>query len=345
MKAGDNGEYFYEYVMNNHKDVDLTFLISKKSPDFERLKNKGFNVVDTNTAKLLNILTKATYIFASKFQSPVNKYISIFRYKSVFLNHGVSNEMNNTGFYFGNTINKKFKYTCCVSKYEKSVLENKFKMDKSQLIVTGFARWDNLIRKNKCKEISDKKNILITFHWRNGELNESENKFSKSDYINNINILLNSSKIKELSEKCNITFMYHAMFKKYRDYFKVPEYIKFGDDSEFQDLLVNADAIVTDFSSNAYEMAVIGKPAFYYIPDLKYVKRNMTQYDIESFDKYSIGKYCKYMCELFDNLVLFVDGKYKIDKKSEDNIKKVFDFIDDNNCKRIFNFIKSLNKE
>jgi CDP-glycerol glycerophosphotransferase (TagB/SpsB family) len=132
------------------------------------------------------------------------------------------------------------------------------------------------------------------------------------------------------------------MFYKYKDLFKVPKYIEYGTNLQFQDLLVEADAIVTDFSSNAYEMAVIGKPCFYYIPDVKYVQENMKQYKIENFEKYSIGKLCNTQKELLDTLDLFADGKYEMSELNRRNINSTFDFIDDRNCERIYEFVKSI---
>ena len=342
LKAGDNGEYFYEYMMKNHPDVHLTFVISKNVDDYKRLKEKGFNVMNSYDLSLLNTMRKADFIFFSKFQNPASKIAKHFKNKCVFLNHGVSNKINNVGFYFGKTINDNFKYVCCTSKQEKDVLMNDFNMKSPETIITGFARWDSLIRKNNARKKNDKPHILITFHWRHGDLNNFTSKFTKSEYLTNINKLLNSDELHELSKKCHITFMHHAMFYKYKDLFKVPKYIEYGTNLQFQDLLVEADAIVTDFSSNAYEMAVIGKPCFYYIPDVKYVQENMKQYNIENFEKYSIGKLCNTQKELLDTLDLFADGKYEMSELNRRNINSTFDFIDDRNCERIYEFVKSI---
>ena len=344
LKGGDNGEYFYEYVMNKHPEVDLKFVISEKSRDYRRLKAKGFNVVDIKSNQLSDFMRDADFIFYSKFQKPVNKFAKIYKDKCVFLNHGVENKLNNAGFYLEKNINDNFKYVCCASQNAKDISVNDFNMKKPEALITGLARWDSLIRKNNKHKKNAKPHILITFHWRSGELTNYKDKFIKSDYLKNINEFLKSEELKKLSEKCQITFMYHAMFSKYKDLFDVPEYIKYGTKLDFQDLLVDADAIVTDFSSNAYEMAVIGKPCFYYIPDIDYVKENMEQYDIDNFNEYSIGKYCKTQKELIETLKQFIDGKYEMSELNKKNIEKAFSFIDQGNCERIFNFVKSIKK-
>lgn len=340
MKAGDNGEYFYEYVMNNHKDVLLYFIISNKSTDFNRLKEKGFNVVDTNDKIIPTIFRKATYILSSKYQYPVNSLFGRFyKDKCVFLNHGISNTINSVNNYFTKIINGNFKYVCSSSENDKNIMLNFYKMTKCKPIVTGLCRWDNLIYKNSKHIKNEVPHILITFHWRDGELNKNEGAFAKSDYLKNINDLLNSKEIKHLSSKCIITFMYHAMFAKYKKFFKVPSYIKFGNNMQFQDLLVDSDMIITDFSSNAFEMSVIGKPTLYYIPDIDYVNKNMKQYNMDNLKKFCIGKYCNNFDELFFNMSKFISGDFNLSEKNKELIRKFIGNVDNNNCNRLYNFL------
>ena len=124
LKAGDNGEYFYEYMMENHPDVHLTFVISKNVDDYKRLKEKGFNVMNSYDLSLLNTMRRADFIFFSKFQHPASKIAKRFKDKCVFLNHGVENKINDVGFYFGKSINDNFKYVCCASQNAKDIIVN-----------------------------------------------------------------------------------------------------------------------------------------------------------------------------------------------------------------------------
>lgn len=335
MKAGDNGEYFYEYVMNKHND-ELYFIISNKSNDYKRLQDKGFNVVDVDDERIDGILAKADYILYSKEQYPLNqpkcrKYVS----KRVFLQHGVTTKMSLSPQSWDKH-NRFSKFICSASEGEKSLLKKSLGVKKSTPVVTGFARWDSLRRKNDEREIHSKPHILITFHWRTGEMNHELNSFLKSEYLKNINALLNSNEIKELSNNCEIIFMHHAQFSKYSKYFKVPSYIKYGTNLQFQDMLVDADLLITDISSNAYEMAVIGKPTFYYIPDMEYVKKNMTNYKIDNLKKNSIGKYCDDFNELIFSMNQLVNGEFELSEENKKNIINTLGEIDSNNCNRIY---------
>ena len=50
--------------------------------------------------------------------------------------------------------------------------------------------------------------------------------------------------------------------------------------------MVESDVLVSDFSSNTFEFAYMDKPTIYYVPDKKYVKTNMRQYDITAAKHY-----------------------------------------------------------
>lgn len=42
IRADDNAEHFYRYISQKHPDINIYFLLSKKSVDWERLKKSWF---------------------------------------------------------------------------------------------------------------------------------------------------------------------------------------------------------------------------------------------------------------------------------------------------------------
>jgi len=71
---------------------------------------------------------------------------------------------------------------------------------------------------------------------------------------------------------------------KYRKFFNVPNYIEVPLKTPFQDLLVESDVLVTDFSSNSFEMAYMNKPSIIYVPGSNEVKHNHKHYHIEKLN-------------------------------------------------------------
>ena len=164
------------------------------------------------------------------------------------------------------------KYICCATREETRIV-GKYSGGRLVPIQTGFPRHDSLLEKLK-ERVSKTKRIFITFHWRTGEYDFSRKSFSESQYLKDVNQLLNSEEIKRLSEsgEAEVMFFPHARFVKYLSLFKVPSHVKIPESMQFQDMLVDSDVLVTDFSSNSFEMAYMGKPTIVYVPGLKYVR-------------------------------------------------------------------------
>lgn len=110
-----------------------------------------------------------------------------------------------------------------------------------------------------------------------------------------------------------ILFIPHAKFLKYRNSFKIPSYIHIPNNVPFHELLVETDLLVTDFSSNSFEMAYMDKPTVNYIPDLKVVLEGTTQYSIEAMAKYPHMHLCRTQAQAFSQIDALLNGKQKFD--------------------------------
>ena len=71
------------------------------------------------------------------------------------------------------------------------------------------------------------KRIFINFHWRMGECDRSKTEFLRSSYLKDINQMLNSEEIHQLTnDGVEVIFFPHARFMKYINLFKIPSYVK-----------------------------------------------------------------------------------------------------------------------
>lgn len=60
-KAGDNGEYMYQYCRKHQKDVEIYYIVRKESPDYERLvreDRKHILVYGTMRCQLICLLAE-----------------------------------------------------------------------------------------------------------------------------------------------------------------------------------------------------------------------------------------------------------------------------------------------
>lgn len=70
--AGDNGEYFFRKARDIDSSIDMVFLLSEESSDWDRLKNDGFNLCAIQNAKqVLSLMNGADYVLFARHISEV----------------------------------------------------------------------------------------------------------------------------------------------------------------------------------------------------------------------------------------------------------------------------------
>lgn len=122
-KAGDNGEYLYRKIREQYPFIQMTFLLSERSRDWDRLKKDGFNLYPFQGRDVETLMDRAVFILFSK-DIPGNRTFARYRYKTVFLDHGVFSSIYDCSFYVKGSIVRLAKYVCCSSEYEPRFLKN-----------------------------------------------------------------------------------------------------------------------------------------------------------------------------------------------------------------------------
>ena len=114
--AGDNGEEFYRYIRDNHPNIKLTFFLSRKCTDWDRLKTDGFNLYPFEGPDVPRIMDNATYILWSKDMTYFKSMVTN-RNKSIFVSHGRTSRIYDCSNYL-KTVSKAAKYVVCTSDEE-----------------------------------------------------------------------------------------------------------------------------------------------------------------------------------------------------------------------------------
>jgi hypothetical protein len=204
-QAGDNGEYFFRYLISEkHKEIDSYFIIEKNCTDYNRLKVYG-NVVDLNSPEYLNYFFQADKIISSVVESWVNnplgedgKYLcDYYNFKLIYLTNGIIKD--DLSKYLNKIITNFHLIITSSYKEYKSLINIKYGYTKNNIALTGLPRFDYI--KNKQKKIEKQKIIAIFPTWRmyikgvkNLLTHESikSDKFMNTTYYNFYNDLINS---------------------------------------------------------------------------------------------------------------------------------------------------------
>lgn len=331
-KAGDNGEYLYRYLRNNIPNIELGYILNKESSDWNRLLKDNFNLISaTDTVRIKKELSSATYFCFSYFPREVGiSSLDCQAYK-VFLNHGCFYRILPYLKKHGND----FDLMLAGNKLEYNTLINEYKFDKSKIALTGLPRQDSLIRQNN-SYIGDTNNILIQFWWRPW-LKVSPEVFAQSEFYNNVSKLLSDPRLKDISEKYNIKFLFklHCEMEPFIEYFKKFDSIELvPNEAPFEPLFVKSKMIVTDLTSNVYEMGMIGKPCLYFRPDWPDMKKKLLASGNSILDVAisGIGPAADTVDEFFTNLEAMLSNNYSIDQKYLSIRNDQLVFMNDPNC-------------
>lgn len=194
--AGDNAEMFYRAARQKYPWLNMTFLISQNCKDWNRLEMDGFRLfpIDGKDEDIAEFMKNASYILWSK-DTSLFKHLWKNKAKSIFLSHGRTYNVYDCSQYYMNRLAKCTSYVSCTSDEEAEVVL-RYSDGKVNPLVTGFPRHDFILSKsqkrNERMTPEDKKQALITFHYRPWELYHDDKSFLESDYLREVNAFLNS---------------------------------------------------------------------------------------------------------------------------------------------------------
>ncbi|ECO7151915.1 glycosyltransferase [Campylobacter coli] len=335
-RADDNAEHLYRYVMRNHPKQKIAFILSKKSIDYLRLKKEGFKLVVPKSFYFKYLIYKADKIISSH----VDRYIfnalggdTLKTKDFIFLQHGVIKDD------LSRWLNQRkidIFITSTKAEYDSIAGDfNHYKFSTKEVVLTGLARWDALVKNN----ILNTKQILIMPTWReylSGKVQKygaraRNPEFVKSLYFQKWQEFLCSKELEKLAVQCgySIVFIPHPQVRMYLEDFNLPSYIITSYKESMQELFCKSSLMITDYSSVAFEMAVLKKPVLYYQFDKDefFAKHSYTQGYFD-YERDGFGE----VCFNYNQLLYYLKDILSYnDKRSNSCI-----LINQNICKDIF---------
>lgn len=349
--ARDNGYWLFKYICENQKNVDVTYAITKKSPDRNKVLKYG-NVVTFATLKHWIYYISAKYnIFSAKLGKPSPavcfplEQIGILKNKKIFLQHGIIKDDMKSLYY--DVCKFSLFSTSAFREYE--FVENTFGYKGKNIVkLLGLTRFDNLYSKiGYC----NKKQILIMPTWRdwlgNASLHLSFEKFKKSEYFVQYQSLLNDSIFQTflIENNLRLIFFPHKGMQKFRECFSsnckniiIADWNKY----DIQQLLIDSAICVTDYSSIAMDFAYMLKPLIYFQFDYDKFRTSHYGEGYFSYTKDGFGDICKRKDDVVCLIKKYYENDFKIKDKYLDRIKDFFTLHDNKNCYRTFEAIKNL---
>ncbi|MDO5741462.1 MAG: CDP-glycerol glycerophosphotransferase family protein, partial [Vagococcus sp.] len=356
--AGDNGEHFYRFISEKYPDIKCYFLLKETSRHFKKLQQEGFNVLPYGEKEAIAAYLNSQVVISSDaveeviHPAPVSEYGNP-KKPFVFLQHGVL-EKN-----LSHWLNNKH-IDLCISTTKQEYAsfverESPYILKPNEVVLSGLARFDELYKiREKRSDYIQRKRILIMPTWRTSlrdALQPLEDKadrlrvFKESEFYKAWNMVLSSQKLKCLLEKNNLSaaFILHPNMSEFSDLFSLDSTFEVIDLklTNFQPLLDDAAAFITDISSTAFDAAFVGVPVMYYNFDMDTIFSGKQIYRRGWFDYYQhgLGPVVHSEHEVIRYIQKLIENQFEIPHEFQQRILREFVFFDDQNRQRIYNAV------
>jgi len=345
VDARDNGYHFFKYLRTAHPEINAVYIISKDSPDREKVAKLG-NLVDYGSFRhyLVFILAKVKVSSHIEGYSPdilfFHRFGKLFpsKAKDIHLQHGIiENDLP-----FCHAENAKLDMFVVSAVPEYDFVNGTFGHRPGVVKLTGLCRYDNLRRND-----SPVRRILFMPTWRSAFRACSKPAFVQTEYFKQYDALLKSPELSALLEEYDYELVFYPHFEAQRflDCFSSPsERIRLGNFESYdvQDLLINSDIMITDYSSVFFDYAYMRKPVVFFQFDESEFRQGHYKEGYFDYRRDGFGDIAETVDEVVKDLRRLIENGLKPDKVYLDRINAFFKFDDRDNCKRNFEAIQSL---
>lgn len=354
--AGDNAEHFYRFLkQHEEKDIRSFFVISDKSPDFEKMKRIGAVLPFRKFRYKLNVLLAKNIISSQaedNLYNPWDKdgvYIrDLFRYRFVFLQHGIIKDDLSEWL---NKMNKNLQMFVTSARPEyQSILDGDYFYDESVVKLTGLPRYDNLKQ-----DIISEKSILFLPTWRFSLAGPLDNdtgerayqpSFKDSDFFRFYQKLIQDERLLDVLKKHGYKgrFFLHTHHNvQLRDFADNDTIQIIRDGIDYQEEFQKNALLITDFSSVAFDFAYLKKPVIY------------AQFDIDTFfdgqvysqgyfdyERDGLGPVCYDYETTLRTIIDYVEHDCQLEAEYDKRSSAFYRWFDNDNCKRVYEEIRAL---
>ena len=348
VSARDNGIHFYHYMLENHPEINVYYVIEKNSEDRDNLNSS--KVVEYGSYQHFEVASRAkVLVFSHMANYLIPKINAITAYKNryqsylkVFLQHGVI--ATTTSMNMMRKEIRQYNLFNVSSDFEKKIITKHLHYNEDDVMVCGLPRWDRLHTEKRTSNT-----ILIIPTYRNDLEQATDENFIESDYFKFWNTLLSNKKFIKYIEENNIKvqFFIHIILSRFIDMFKInSQNISLKNSDNLQDLLLNCGMLVTDYSSVSFDALFQSKPVVYVPFDFEQMisMRGGEQYI--DYKKDLPGTICTTVDSTVNEMIVRVESGWIIDDKYKDRRLKFFEYIDNKNSKRVYqSILNKLNKE
>lgn len=341
-KYEDNASVFHRYLVENYqKELDIYWMYDSSTTYVRKLNIP--NAVKLGTLKNYLLFFRADHTIHGHSLSfdiapSIDKYI-FFNRKTIMthISHGIEGFKKILIQEEDIPLLSRCNYFNCVSEYEKGIKLKEWGIPEEKLLVTGMARFDNYEYNSPASRVE---NVLIMFTWREWLFDLSEEDFLSSDYFKKTVEVLSDNHLLVLFEnrQVKVKVVLHPFMKKFEQYFTKMQTtatnIKFYsfDEISIGNEMKEADMLLTDYSSIAWDFLYMNKPIIFFTFDQKeYLNMRGSYIDLDK-DLFGYKADTTEEVKKYMDLIL-IDG-HSTNPYFKEGIR-FLDYFDQRSCERL----------
>jgi hypothetical protein len=336
--------------MRNHPEQNIFFAQRKDSPDWARLKQEGFRLVDLGSLWYAFAWLHCAWLISSNRSGYITKpgwrsrYADIVRHRFCFLQHGITKDFQ-PGL---NAPHADILITAAHAEYRAFVDDPRYLYTGREVRLTGFPRHDALLR--KAEAVPEPRSLLVMPTWRKNLVDELlprtgrypySRRFAQSEYFNNWQGVLRSPTLHDAAKRYGYTlrfFPHPYIRQQLRDFDLSGVDCPPDAGGSIQDILADTALLITDYSSIAMEIALLRRPVLYFQFDRETFFTQDHSYSKGYFDyeRDGFGPVLTTLEELCTQTAACMEGGCRMDAVYRERAEAFFAFRDQNNCRRVY---------
>ncbi|MED4322572.1 MULTISPECIES: CDP-glycerol glycerophosphotransferase family protein [Heyndrickxia] len=337
----DNGKEFFIFLCEQYPEEYITYwVINSNSKDLRKVKKYNYLIRGSIKNYIYYFFSRGVF-FTHSIQD-VAPIISAFikpKGKRVFLSHGIEGLKKLKLPRLNIPQNKKADLYLSISAFEKNIKVNDWNIDESKVKITGYPRYDKLIKRDKYEKV-----ILYAPTWREWNKGLTKEQFRKTDYYREVMNFLQSDDLQNMLRKngYQLYFYVHYLFHQFADTFNIKsDYIKLLEpNDELQKYILNSEIFITDYSSSCWDFFYLDKPVLFYMFDQKkYEEKRGSYIDL---DGQLIGEKYTSLNNLLSGISEVIRDRETYSNRFYFLKEKYYKFNDTNNCQRVLDEFKKL---
>lgn len=347
LEARNNGWLFFCYLRENHPEINAFYVLDESSSDYEKAVSfDSERILSFKSKKYIQFLLKAKVILTT--QAPYHIYptrnplwFDIIGAKQVLLQTNVLGLQPLKQSYDFLTRLFKTDLFLVSSKHEKRYAIDTLGYPEQQVILSGLARFDDLLASQLSSEASNQLLFFpadqeIGLHYQTESIDRTVKKFVS---------VIEHEDFKKFVETYHLTVtvaLPHAMIGYFDQFIALGCTVVLQEQADLLPLLNESTVFITDYHPLAFDFSFLTKPVCFFQPDVQDLDSEATQSVNDFYSNELPGEITSNENDLIYLFNQIAQNDFKMNRKNRQKADALLEYRDGHSNQRIYDAVSQL---